>query len=64
MPPGQDLPADRKTWDKWWVDQLGYALITGQTAINPTVVEVVSLAYQPQVIPTNVPRVTQAFATR
>ena len=55
----QNLPADRKTWDKWWVDQLGYALVTGQTATNPTFVEVVS-SYQPQITPSNV--ITQTSA--
>ncbi len=50
---GQNLPADRKAWDKWWVDLLGYAFAAGQTAVNPTVVEVVE-GYQPQTTPSNV----------
>jgi hypothetical protein len=51
---GQKLPADRKTWNKWWVDQLGYALVAGQTTPNPTIVEFVPSNYQPQLLPSNV----------
>ena len=51
---GQNLPADRPAWERWWVDVLGYAQVASQTATNPTFVEVVPSGYQPQVIPSNV----------
>ncbi len=51
---GQNLPADRKAWERWWVDSLGYAQVAGQTATKPTFVEVIPSGYQPQVTPTNI----------
>jgi Pretoxin HINT domain len=49
---GQALEPDRQKWTKWWVEQIGYAFITGQTADKPTIVEEVPLTYQPQFTPT------------
>jgi hypothetical protein len=51
---GQSLPASRATWERWWVDILGYAQVAGQTAVNPTFVEVVPSGYQPQLTPSNI----------
>ena len=48
---GQNLPADRTTWERWWVNILGYAFVTGQTTTNPTFVEVVPSGYVPQITP-------------
>jgi hypothetical protein len=48
---GQNLPADRTTWTRWWVDQIGYAFAITQTTDKPTVIEDVPLSYQPQVTP-------------
>jgi Pretoxin HINT domain len=50
---GQSLDPDRQKWTKWWVSEIGYALITGQTAEKPTIVEEVPLTYQPQLNPIN-----------
>jgi hypothetical protein len=51
---GQNLPPDRPAWERWWINVLGYAQLAGQTATNPTFVEVVPSGYQPQFTPSNV----------
>ena len=48
---GQNLEPDRQAWTKWWVDQVGYAFVTDQTAEKPTIVEEVPLDYQPVLTP-------------
>ena len=50
---GENLPADRTSWERWWVDMLGYAFVAGQTETNPTFVEVIPSGYEPQVSPSN-----------
>ena len=50
---GRDLGPDATAWKKWWVDQLGYALLPQKTsAETPTIVENVPIAYQPANPPT------------
>ena len=56
---GENPGPNQLSWSKWWVDQIGYALITPQTQANPTLVEQVPLSYQPQINPiTTVTEVT------
>ncbi|WP_422928141.1 polymorphic toxin-type HINT domain-containing protein [Singulisphaera sp. PoT] len=57
---GQSLGGDRKTWDAWWTNQLGYAYKTPITEPAPTFYEEVPLAYQPQPIPIAVSTYTEA----
>jgi hypothetical protein len=44
---GQDLAADRTTWQGWWLDQLGYAQKRPYDQPKPTVVQVVSRPLPP-----------------
>ena len=56
---GENPGPNQLGWSKWWVDQIGYALVTPQTRTNPTLVEEVPLSYQPQITPiTTVTEVT------
>jgi hypothetical protein len=48
---GLDLGPKPLEWRKWYVNQVGYRLNLTQTSENPTVVENVLLAYQPQPVP-------------
>jgi hypothetical protein len=48
---GEHLGADRKGWESWWTNQLGYAYRTSEPAPVPTMVENVPLAYTPQPVP-------------
>ena len=57
---GQDPGSTKLAWSRWWIDQLGFAIIGSQTQNNPTFVEDVPIAYQPQANPINM---TTQFAT-
>src|SRR5262249_48035227 len=48
---GEDLGESRESWQRWWVNQIGYAFRTPEEQPVPTVVEDVPLAYQPQPVP-------------
>jgi hypothetical protein len=48
---GLDLGAKPLEWRKWYVNLVGYQLNLAQSSENPTVVENVPLAYQPQAVP-------------
>ena len=48
---GQTFADDRKAWEKWFVNQVGYAFMTPE-AEKPTVVENVPSNYQPTAVPT------------
>ena len=54
---GQNLPADLKKWNDWWVDQLGLRslAITPDPLTKPTLTEEVPLSYLPQSGPSFVP---------
>jgi hypothetical protein len=47
---GQSFGDDRKAWEKWFVNQIGYAFMTPDDD-KPTVVENVPIGYQPTAIP-------------
>jgi Pretoxin HINT domain len=48
----QSLPAERGAWTKWWVDQIGYASSSSSDwTSKSSVVENVSIAYQPPAVP-------------
>ncbi len=40
---GKSLPPDRDRWQRWLVDQLGYALLNNANTAKPTIVEEVAL---------------------
>ena len=49
---GQDLGEDRESWEKWWIDQIGYAIQPQKASTaDTTITENVPLAYQPEPIP-------------
>ncbi len=48
---GQNAGDNQQSWSRWWVDQLGYAQVAGQTQLNPTFVEQVPIGFQPQINP-------------
>ena len=48
---GRDFHADRKAWEEWFVDQLGYAMVS-RSVEKPTVVEEVPVEYQPEAVTT------------
>ncbi len=48
---GLDIGPKRAEWQKWYVNLIGYQLNQLQASENPTVIENVPLAYQPQPIP-------------
>jgi tetratricopeptide (TPR) repeat protein len=49
---GVDVGEDRVAWEKWLVDLLGFAYAPQMVANSqPTIVEQVPLAYQPQAVP-------------
>ena len=49
--PVMDIGPKRLEWQKWYVNLVGYRLNQLQASENPTVIEDVPLAYQPQPIP-------------
>ena len=53
---GENLSTERLAWERWWVNLLGYAFVEGQTAQNPTFIEVIPSGYQPEVAPSNITR--------
>jgi len=50
---GLTLGPSPLAWQKWFVDLLGYRLNQLQASSNPTIIEDVPLAYQPQPVPIN-----------
>jgi tetratricopeptide (TPR) repeat protein len=48
---GLALGPNALAWQKWFVDLLGFRLNQLQASANPTIVEEVPLAYQPQPVP-------------
>jgi hypothetical protein len=48
MVAGQDLGPDRASWNKWWVDQIGFTIVPQKSQEKATVVEQVPIDYQPQ----------------
>jgi len=53
---GQSLAADSKTWNAWWVDQLGFRAraITAAPPERPTLIEEVPLDFTPREVPVDV----------
>jgi len=48
---GSNLGESRETWQKWWLDQIGYTIMPQKVSDTPTIVEDVPLAYHPQSVP-------------
>jgi len=64
-PAGSDLGDNRESWQKWYVDLLGYAVAPQMASPEtPTMIEQVPIAFQPQAAPFNIadgPVVVQAI---
>ena len=56
---GENLPAERKPWERWYVNLLGYAFVDGESEQKPTLVEVIPSGYQPEIAPSNI--ISQGF---
>ncbi len=48
---GRSLAAERGAWTNWWADQVGYATASTDWTSKASVVEDVSIAYQPATLP-------------
>ncbi len=48
---GSDLGDSQETWQRWWVDQIGFTIMPQRASDKPTIIENIPLAYQPQPVP-------------
>jgi Pretoxin HINT domain len=60
----QSLPAERGAWTTWWVDQIGYASSSSEWTSRASVVEDVSIAYQPPDVPEGAARQILGYGRR
>jgi Pretoxin HINT domain len=61
---GQALPADRRAWAGWWIDQVGYTPPSSDWTSRPSYVENIAIDYQPPVIPDGVARQIDGYDRR
>ena len=61
---GQALPPDRGSWTNWWVNKIGYASSSDEWTSRASVVQNVSIGYQPPLMPEGAARDVLAYGRR